>query len=211
MNDWHQWHAQYDEPGSPHAVRLAAVQRLIHEALDRAGPGRIAAISICAGQGRDLLGTLAGHPRRNDVTARLVEADARNAAVAGAEARFAGLTGIEVVVGDAAVSGVYAGAVPADLVLACGVLGNVSDADAERTIHFLPGLCAPRATVIWTRHRMRPDLTPAVRRWFGKSGFEEVAFLTPLGMWGVGAHRLTGACAPFTPDVRMFTFVNQTP
>jgi hypothetical protein len=33
-------------------------------------------ISLCAGQGRDLLGVLADHPRREDVRARLVELDA---------------------------------------------------------------------------------------------------------------------------------------
>ncbi|GHD35622.1 hypothetical protein GCM10010335_31060 [Streptomyces galbus] len=30
---------------------------------------------MCAGQGRDLIGVLAGHPRRDDVRARLVELD----------------------------------------------------------------------------------------------------------------------------------------
>ena len=210
-DDWLEWHAHYDDPTSPHSIRLAEIQRLVHGALDRAAPDPIVAISICAGQGRDLLGVLARHPRRADVTARLVEADARNAAVAEVAARSAGLEGIDVVVGDGAVSDAYAGAVPADLVLACGVLGNLSDADVERTIRFLPALCATRATVIWTRHRMRPDLTPAVRGWFADSGFEEVAFVTPLGMWGVGAHRLIGPGAPFTPGVRMFTFQDPTP
>jgi hypothetical protein len=32
------------------------------------------------------------------------------------------------------------------------------------------------ATVIWTRHRRLPDLTPQIRAWFTESGFDEIAF-----------------------------------
>ncbi len=58
-----------------------------------------------------------------------------------------------------------------------------------------PGLCSPGATVIWTRHRRPPDLTPRVRGWFAASGFEEIAF-DALGtdtMTGVGVNRLRHA------------------
>ena len=97
---------------------------------------------------------------------------------------------------------------PADLVLVCGVFGNVTDDDVMRTIDLLPTLCAPGATVIWTRHRRAPDLTPAVRRRFAAAGFEEVAFHALDGTTqGVGMHRLTAAPCPFAPDERLFTFV----
>ena len=49
---------------------------------------------------------------------------------------------------DAGTSDAYAGAVPADLVLACGVLGNVTPDDVAATIAFLPRLCAPGAESI---------------------------------------------------------------
>jgi hypothetical protein len=52
--DWHAWHHDYDEPGTPLARRLAAVQTQIRVALDAAPPGPLHAISLCAGQGRDL-------------------------------------------------------------------------------------------------------------------------------------------------------------
>ncbi len=115
--------------------------------------------------------------------------------------------GIEVLCGDAAASA-YAGAVPADLVLVCGVFGNITDDDIRHTIDALPGLCAPGATVVWTRHRRAPDLTVDIRRWFTMAGFEEVGFTgVDDFLFGVGAHRLVGARAAFAPDRRLFTFV----
>jgi hypothetical protein len=65
---------------------------------------------------------------------------------------------------------------PADLLLLCGIFGSVSDADIERTAAAAPALCAPGATVIWTRHRRPPDLTPRIRGWFTDAAFDEVAF-----------------------------------
>ena len=53
--DWHAWHDGYDEPGTRLARRLAAVQEQIRVALDAAPPGPLHAVSLCAGQGRDLI------------------------------------------------------------------------------------------------------------------------------------------------------------
>jgi hypothetical protein len=80
--DWRAWHEDYDLTGSSLAQRLQAVQNRIVLALNRCPPGPLKVISMCAGQGRDLLGVLADHPRRADVTARLVKLDRRNAALA---------------------------------------------------------------------------------------------------------------------------------
>ena len=206
--DWSRWHRDYDRPGSFLAARLALVQMRIHAWLDRAPAGPLRAISLCAGEGRDLLGVLAHHPRARDVTARLVERDPRNAAAARAAVREAGLAGIAVVEGDAGHAESYAGAVPADLVVACGIFGNVSDADIEATIAALPSLCAPGAVVLWTRHRTPPDHTPAIRSAFAASGFAEVAFDAPDDfLFSVGTNRLAAAPAPFVPGRRLFTFV----
>ena len=46
---------------------------MIKQALDEAPAGPLRVISLCAGQGRDLIEVLAEHPRRGDVRARLVE------------------------------------------------------------------------------------------------------------------------------------------
>jgi hypothetical protein len=206
--DWHAWHDQYDDPGSALAQRLAVVQRQIRHALDSCPPGPVRIVSICAGQARDLLGVLATHPRRKDVTARLVELDPRNA-MAARDGAASGLSGIEVVVGDAALTDHYAGMVPAELVLACGVFGNITDADIERTIGYLPALCKWDGTVLWTRHRRSPDLVPLLCRWFAQRGFE-LEFVTEPGTdFGVGAHRFTGSPRPLEMGHRMFTFIGR--
>jgi hypothetical protein len=162
---------------------------------------------MCAGQGRDILGVLARHPRAGDIVARLVESDPRNAAVARRSA--APFAGVEVVEADAGCTDAYAGAVPADIVLACGVFGNISRDDIHLTIAALPGLCAPGAAVIWTRHRREPDLTPQVRNWFGSAGFAEEAFdVSADTFMAVGSHRLTGEALPFLTGQHLFRFIS---
>jgi hypothetical protein len=206
--DWVAWHEPYDEPGSPLHRRLAIVQRRLRDTLDAQPPGPVSLVSMCAGQGRDVIGVLGDHPRRDDVDALLVELDADNAAFATRTARDAGLTRVRVATRDASDTAAYVGAVPANVVLACGIFGNVSDDDVAHTVATLPSLCAPGATVIWTRHRIAPDLTPSIRRWFGDAGFEEVAFDGLVDTWvAVGTHRLVAAPLPFDAGVRLFRFV----
>ncbi len=198
--DWAAWHDAYEDPDNPLARRLKAVQAQIRAALDAAPPGPLRVVSVCAGQGTDLLGVLADHPRAGDVSGRLVELDPRNTAA------IAAPPGIEVVTGDASRVGAYAGAVPADLVLICGVLGRISDHDLASTIRALPQLCATGGTVIWTRHRKPPDRTPKVRRLLAREGFEELAFDAPAGeVFTVGSHRHTGAPQPLQPEARLFS------
>jgi hypothetical protein len=205
--DWHDWHADYADPQSRLAQRVAAVQRLISDALDTSRSGNLRAISICAGQGHDILGALATHPRAADVHARLVELDAQNVAVARARAAALGLDEVEVVQGDAAFTDVYAEYVPADLIVLCGVFGNLTAADIQRTIGLLPMLSAPRATVVWTRHVAPPDLTPSIRAWFSQGEFAELHFARVGQVFGVGAHRFQGTPAKVQAGVRMFEFV----
>ena len=92
----------------------------IREVLDDRPPGPIRVVSMCAGEGRDLLEVLADHPRAGDVRGRLVELNPELAARAAAGAP----PGIAVEIADAGWTDAYLGAVPADLVLACGVFGN---------------------------------------------------------------------------------------
>lgn len=206
--DWKQWHDAYADPNSSLSQRLAAVQRFVADALDAARPGPLRLISMCAGEGRDVLGVLPHHPRRDDVRARLVELDPDLAGRARATAAAAGLTQVEVVTGDAGSVDAYAGMVPADVVLVCGVFGNITDADIANTVATLPQLCAPGATAIWTRHRNAPDATPAIRRWFAEAGFDEVAFdSSGAGGFGVGVARYASEPQAFTPGAHLFRFV----
>jgi len=207
--DWARWHSAYDDPGSALARRLAVVQARIRELLDAAAPGRIGVVSMCAGQGRDLFGALAGHPRAADVSARLVELDPRNVAAARAAAVTAGGAEIEVVEGDAALTDNYVGAVPAQLVLACGIFGNVTDTDVARAIGYLRQLTAAGGAVVWTRHRREPDLVPAMTGWFAGQGFAPVWLSDKVEGFGVGVHRFTGTPTPLRRGERMFTFTKK--
>jgi len=205
---WVRWHDDYDDPTSDRAQRLSVVQMRVRQAIDASPAGRVRLISACAGQGRDVIGSLRDHPRAADVSALLVELDQHNARVAREGVVAAGLSGIKVVQGDAALTGVYRDAVPADVLLLCGILGNISNDDVQTTIASASRLCAPNATVIWTRRRHSPDLTPEIRDWFAEAGFDEVAFDSPgADRFAVGTCRLTRDPLPFQDDLRLFTFL----
>jgi hypothetical protein len=206
--DWVEWHEPYDQPGSSMQRRLELVQQRIREVLDGAPPGPIRAISVCAGQSRDLLEVLEHHPRKEDVRARLVELDEGNVEYARNAARSLGLRNVECACGDASLAAAYKGAVPADLVLICGVFGNISDNDIGHTIENASRFCTPGATVIWTRHRREPDATPMIRACFQRAGFEEIAFDAEDGfLFGVGTARLVENPQPFDRSITLFDFI----
>jgi hypothetical protein len=214
-NHWVRWHQSYEDPASALSLRLRVVQDGVRAALDRQppGPGPIRIVSMCAGQGRDVIDVVAGHTRRVDVQARLVERDPSLVAFARQRAADFGVDGqIEVVEGDASLVGSYAGYLPADLVLICGVFGNIGVEDIRGTVWRMPSFCAPGGTVIWTRHRRPPDLTASVRSWFVEAGFEELSFVAPAGnVLGVGCHQWVGGgisagAGTLDPDLRLFDF-----
>ena len=206
--DWVDWHEPYADPRSPLSQRLELVQRHVRAFLDQCTSPVMRVVSLCAGDGRDLLDVVAQHRRAPQVQARLLELDRRLAARAQAKATAAGLDSVDVICADAAAADVYVDAVPFDLVLVCGVFGNISDGDVQRTIQLLPQLCAAGAIVIWTRHRRPPDLTPTIRQWFAAAGFQERTFDSPgPDAWSVGAHAFHGDPQPLAPDARLFTFI----
>jgi putative methyltransferase len=206
--DWFEWHSAYDDQAGGLARRLAWVQDRIRVALDTAAPGPLRVISMCAGQGRDLIGALAGHPRRADVTARLVELDPRNTAVARRLAAEANLANVEIITGDASLTSAYADLAPAHLVLACGMFGNMTDADVQRTIGYCTQLCAAGGTVIWTRAHWEPDLVPRICDWFSERGFDQLWISDPAYKQCCVAHRFTGPPAPLEEAATMFTFTD---
>jgi hypothetical protein len=202
--DWLAWHEPYADETSPLSRRLRIIQAHIGAWLD-ANPGPVSVISGCAGQGHDILGVLGGRPDAGRVRALLVEGDERNVAAARAVARD--LDAVTIRHGDAGLVGAYLDALPADLVLMCGVFGNISDDDLHSTIKSLPQLCGPDAVVIWTRSRRDPDLTPTIRSWFADYGFVQEAFDAPDdALFSVGVHRLVNPPAPATAGHVMFRF-----
>ncbi len=214
---WVRWHSAYEDPTSPLSERLRLVQEMVRGALDEISLGRdpgepIRIVSLCAGQGRDVIDVLATHPQASGVEALLVELDPALVEFARRRAAEAGLADqVRVVQGDASLCRSYVGFVPADLVLVCGIFGNVSGEDIAATIRALPAFCRPGANVVWTRHRRPPDATPGIRAQFAEAGFIEVAFDAPEGfILGTGRHRLDGdpgAFGPFDPERQLFDFV----
>ncbi len=205
--DWHSWHDDYDRPDSALAQRLRAVQDLIRQALDAAPAGLVRIVSLCAGQGRDLLEVLAEHPRRGDVRARLVELDPRNAEVAAATVDKLRLTGVEVVVGDASRTDYYADLVPADIVVACGIFGNITDDDIERTIGFFPQLAKSGRHGAVDSRAHRPGSGSLILNWFDERAFDLIWVSSPDVSYGVGAHRFTGQSEPLVSGAQIFDFV----
>ena len=205
--DWHAWHLEYDDADSSLARRLNVVRDRIRAALDAAPRGRLTAVSMVAGQGRDLIPVLATHPRGRDVTALLVELDSRNAEIARRAVADSRLDGVDVLTADAADLDHYRAYAPADLVLMCGLFGNISEADIKRTIAYGVPLTKRGGTVIWTRGRRHADLVPTISRWFVDAGFAEVFVSDPAARFGVGVHRSCIEPTPFPVGVRAFSFV----
>jgi Putative methyltransferase len=210
--DWSAWHEDYADPDSALSLRLVAVRSEIRRALTHGAPSQepFRVLSACAGDGRDILGVLAEQDEqlRRRVEVTLLETDRRNLDRAERFCRDAGLSGVRLLDRDAGLSSSYLDAAPADLVLMCGVFGNLSDADVRRLIEFLPALCRPGATLIWTRSRRAPDLTPSIRDWLAAAGFPELSFTAPPGVLGsVGANRFDGEPQPLPAGQRLFSFL----
>jgi hypothetical protein len=202
--EWGIWHRGYDDPKSPLSVRLREVQRQIDAALDRASQRAVRLLSLCAGDGRDVLPRLVAHPAGDRVAGTLVELDPGLAAAARAGAP----AGVEVVTADAGDATLLADRVPVDLLLLCGIFGNVAEDDLERLIGAVPALLAPGGTVVWTRHTGAPDRTPAIRTGLAAVGVAETSFIRgrPPMRWSVGAGVLRpGVPVPPLP-LRLFAF-----
>ena len=198
------WHDAYDEPTSALARRLVVVRRRLAEALDAAlaASGRpVRLLSLCSGEGRDVIPEVAGRA----VTAVLVEQDEELCRRAGAAAG----PGVEVRCGDAGDTATWADAVPVDVLVLCGIFGNVEPAAVAGVIAAVPALVVPGGRVLWTRGRRGDvDRRPEVRRWFVDAGLEELAYEGEPEPYGVGLNRL--AAPPATPPVlpaRLFTFL----
>ncbi len=204
---WVRWHQGYEQPDSPQARRLEVVVALLADVLAAAPPGPIRVLSLCSGDGRDLAGTVAAHPRAGDVTGLLVEADPELAA--GAEANLARVApGLAVRNADAGDPASFADHVPADVVLLCGIFGNVAPADIATTVGAVPALAGPGAAVLWTRHRRQPDVTPWIRQRFDDAGCPAAAYVSSgPGGFAVGLQRRApGAADGVALPARLFTF-----
>jgi SAM-dependent methyltransferase len=208
LRDYVAWHEAYDDPQSSLSWRLSVVRSWIERALEEySSPVRV--LSVCAGDGRDVLGALALRPDIANVDVTLLEIDPVLATRARQQAaELHPRIRVDVRVADAGDPAAYSGAVPADIVLLIGILGNISDADLARTIAAAPAMCHPGATVLWSRGQHGGDRTDEIRRRFFAAAFAEIGVDTldrddhPT----VGAMRFTGETKPM-PTHRLFTFL----
>ena len=207
--DWVRWHGGYDDPASPLSRRLEVVRRRVGEALELVDADRPSVLSLCAGDGRDLLPVLARRPvgARGRVT--VVEQDPLLAEAAALTAGDSGLDGASVLRADASDPSVWAGAVPVDVLLLCGIFGNITAEEVDGLVALAPALLRHGGCVVWTRGRTEPDLRPRVRASFAAAGFAEVAYDGEPARYGVGLARLVVAPPdprPALPE-RLFTFL----
>jgi hypothetical protein len=209
--DWVRWHQGYDDAqGSSLGRRLEVVRRDLRRALGTSpaepdGTRRV--ISICAGDGRDVLPVIAEHDRR--VHALLIELDPLLARRARETADDLGLSRVEIRTADAGEAGTYFDVRPAHVLLACGVFGNISPADVRRTVAALPTLLVAGGIVIWTRAHGDDGSEPAqeIRALFAEHGFTELSFTAPDdARFRVGMHRLAGTVRHGALSGRLFTF-----
>jgi hypothetical protein len=183
------------------------VRNRVTEALTRLppeGPARI--LSLCSGDGRDLLPGLASLERRC-WQALLVEKDESLASAASRTAQRLGLAEVTVTSGDAGEWSTFAAFLPVDLLLLCGIFGNIPDTDIRATVASTPAMLRPGASVIWTQGSSEPDLRPVIRAWFTDAGLTEVGFESEPEGFGVGVARLMSAplSVKGAPD-RLFSF-----
>lgn len=210
--DWVRWHEDYATPGSSLARRLDVVREQVRRVFaDGPAPRRL--LSICAGDGRDVLPILAERAGGRSVRAVLIELSPQLSGQARETAAELDLPDVEVRTADAGAIATYADVEPVDLLLACGVFGNVPAADMRRTVAALPALMRPGATVIWTRGRGGGGEDPSleVRERFRAEGFAEVAFVAPEdARFRVGVARWPGprpGPAEWPAGPRLFSFV----
>lgn len=142
------------------------------------------------------------------MSAVLVERDPALADRAVSAAARAGLTGVEVRCGDASDPTALAATLPVDVLLLCGIFGNIEHAAVRRVVDVVPTLVAPGGAVLWTRGGSEPDRRDDIRGWFATAGLPEVSFDGAPAPFGVGVNRLPAAARPRAgtlPD-RRFAF-----
>ncbi|WCO67837.1 hypothetical protein PO878_03750 [Iamia majanohamensis] len=207
--DWVRWHGAYDDPASPLSQRLEVVRRRVEEALDLVDADRPSVLSLCAGDGRDLLPVLARRPARARGPVVVVEQDPTLAEAARLTAGDAGLHEVEVRQGDAASPAAWADALPVDVLLLCGIFGNITAEEVDGLVALAPALLRRGGCVVWTRGRTEPDLRPRVRAAFTHAGFDELAYDGDPAQYGVGLARLVVAPPDPRPPLpeRLFAFL----
>lgn len=208
LRDYERWHDRYDDPDSDLSWRLSRVQQHIRQFLDQR-EGHVRILNVCSGDGRDLLDVLAAREDTGRVAATLLELHPVLAGRArSTAASVVPEADVSVRVLDAGTSDAYVGAVPADLVLLVGIMGNISDQDVQVLITAAAQFCRPDAHVVWSRGRDTSDINDDIRAWFVTAGFTEVdyAALETGSRPALGLMRYGGEPVALIAGQPLFTF-----
>ena len=189
--------------------RLLKVQEHFAECLDNAPRGAVRVLSVCAGDGRDVIGVLRSHPRRTDVTAWLVESNRRSLAIGIRHATSAGLEdAVNFLCGDATLCVTYKNIAPADIVLVCGVWGHVAANQRALLVAGIASLCKSHGVVIWTRGLV-PNMSRLqdIQSQFAGLVWDELRVSTTTDQrWAVATYGYTGPPHQLSKSGRLFRF-----
>ena len=208
MTDWAEWHRHYDDPTSGLTRRLAVVKSRLGEALDLTGADKPQVLSLCAGEGRDVVPVLASRRSGRVPAALLVEREPGLAQRARDAAAAARLKEVEVRCADAGDLRSFADFLPVEVLMLCGIFGHLDDVDLKGVVCSVPQLVRGGGTVIWTRGRSDPDMRPVVRGWFAEAGLPELSFDGDPEDFGVGVNAVPVSTQwqPLPSVGRLFTF-----
>ena len=208
VSPWSNWPAMsYKRPA--YRLRLQAVQDQIAACLDEANEGSLRVVSLCAGDGRDVMGVLESHERREDVRAWLVELDPKSVAAGIAARNDAGLGRYVIFIeGDATDFATYQGILPADIVVVCGVWGHVPPDERLMFVRALAKFCTPGASVVWSRGVDRGQARYTdIQNLFEENSFERVRdSVTSDDKWAICTHRYIGPATEVPTTGRIFNF-----
>ena len=197
------WHDNYEDETSTPYKRTLIVKKLIADYL--INKNNITILSICAGQGRDVLTSL-----NADTCAYLIDVDKECVDYAQSYVNKNDLYNVFVIEADASLISTYIdNNIPkADLILICGVFGHLSLEDINITAQSLKQLIKPNGSVIWTRHKFDNDITKEVRDLFELAGYQEEAFISPKEEpFSIGMYKLIQDTIEPIYDLKMFDYI----
>ena len=205
---WSDWPQEVYQQQS-YQQRLWIVQEHFAKCLDNVPCGPVRVLSLCAGDGRDVIGVLSSHPRRTDVTGWLVESSRQSIAIGACHAASAGLERtVNFLCGDATLYATYKDIAPADIVLVCGVWGHVAADQRALLVAGIASLCKSDGVVIWTRG-LGPNMNrlQEIQSHFAGLDWDKVRVSnTPDQRWAVATYRYSGPTHQLLKSGRLFRF-----
>ncbi len=195
--DWAEWHKRYESVPSLQE-RLAVVCEEISLAISATRTKPVRILSICSGDGRDVILSTAASKLRKSISGVLIELNPDLVARGRSTIKeFSLQEEISFQCSDATKSETYRSIAPAHIVVLSGVFGNLKYEDVGLLIDSLRSLCEPKARVIWTRNLNEfgdgETVVGGIKKLFANVNFTEASYTkTPSGVFAVGTHVYEG-------------------